>query len=208
MTLTLIFNFTARNGKLQTAPLVTVRSTCEEYKYNSISAINAITKHLFLAKCQANFLRAKKESLKVNEVLVLGNFAGNYQLLVQVKSKVTIGAKNTAHYTHLLYILLRVMEIINLILFVSSLMITTMIQISFIKYKQSLLITLKKTFQLWIRSISLKAVLNNIRTTKTLICVIISKISTWMLSGYSLQLVMASHHAMVLGHLLNIIRKM
>ena len=163
---------------------------------------------MFLAKCQANFLRAKKESLKVNEVLVLGNFAGNYQLLVQVKSKVTIGAKNTAHYTHLLYILLRVMEIINLILFVSSVMITTMIQISFIKYKQSLLITLKKTFQLWIRSISLKAVLNNIRTTKTLICVIISKISTWMLNGYSLQLVMASHHAMVLGHLLNIIRKM
>ena len=163
---------------------------------------------MFLAKCQANFLRAKKESLKVNEVLVLGNFAGNYQLLVQVKSKVTIGAKNTAHYTHLLYILLRVMEIINLILFVSSLMITTMTQISFIKYKQSLLITLKKTFQLWIRSISLKAVLNNIRTTKTLICVIISKISTWMLNGYSLQLVMASHHAMVLGHLLNIIRKM
>ena len=30
-------------------------------------------------------------------------------------------------------------------------MITTMIQILFIKYKQSLLITLKKTFQLWIR---------------------------------------------------------
>ena len=128
--------------------------------------------------------------------------------LCKMKSKVTIGAKNNAHYTHLLYILLRVMEIINLILFVSSLMITTMIQISFIKYKQSLLITLKKTFQLWIRSISLKAVLNNIRITKTLICVIISKISTWMLNGYSLQLVMASHHAMVLGHLLNIIRKM
>ena len=165
---------------------------------------------MFLAKCQANFLRAKKESLKVNEVLVLGNFAGNYQLLVQVKSKVTIGAKNTAHYTHLLYILLRVMEIINLILFVSSVMITTMIQISFIKYKQSLLITLKKTFQLWITSsISLTAVLNNIRIAKTLLtCVIISKISVWMLNGYSLQLVMASHHAMVLGHLLNIIRKM
>ena len=74
--------------------------------------------------------------------------------LCKMKSKVTIGAKNTAHYTHLLYILLRVMEIINLILFVSSVMITTMIQISFIKYKQSLLITLKKTFQLWIKSIN------------------------------------------------------
>ena len=85
VTLTLIFNFTARNGKLQTAPLVTVRSTCEEYKYNLISAINAITKHLFLAKCQANFLTAKKESLKVNEVIVLEDFAENYQFLAQDK---------------------------------------------------------------------------------------------------------------------------
>ena len=48
-----------------------------------ISAINAITKHLFLAKCQANFLRAKKESLKANEVNVLGDFAENYKFLVQ-----------------------------------------------------------------------------------------------------------------------------
>ena len=45
------------------ASLVTVTSTCEEYKDTLISAIIAITKHLFLTKCQANFLRAKKESL-------------------------------------------------------------------------------------------------------------------------------------------------
>ena len=126
--------------------------------------------------------------------------------LCKMKSKATIGVKNTAHYTHSLYILLRVMEIFNTILFVSSLMITTTIQILFIKYKQSLLITLKKTFQLWIRSsISLTAVLNNIRIAKTLlICVIISKILIWMLNGYSLQLVMATHHAMVLGDLSNV----
>ena len=48
-----------------------------------ISAINAITKHSLLAKCQVNFLRAKKESLKVNERIVFGNFAENYQFLVQ-----------------------------------------------------------------------------------------------------------------------------
>ena len=35
--------------------LVTVTSTCEEYKDTLISAVNAITKHLFLVKCQANF---------------------------------------------------------------------------------------------------------------------------------------------------------
>ena len=45
--------------------------------------INAITKDSFLAKCQANFLRAKKESLKVTKVIVLGDFAENYQFLGQ-----------------------------------------------------------------------------------------------------------------------------
>ena len=63
-----------------------------------------------------------------------------------------------------------------------------------------------QTILVWIRSISLTAVLNNIRIAKTLlICVIISKISIWMLNGYFLQLVMASHRAMVLGDLLNVI---
>ena len=42
-----------------------------------------MAKHSFLAKCQANFLRAKKESQKANEVIVLGGFAKNYQFLVQ-----------------------------------------------------------------------------------------------------------------------------
>ena len=60
------------------ASLVTVTSTCEEYKDTLISAINTITKLSFLAKCQANFLRAKKESLKANEVIVLGDFTENY----------------------------------------------------------------------------------------------------------------------------------
>ena len=49
-----------------------------------ISAINGKAKHLFLTKCQANFLKAKKESLKVNKVIVvLGDFADNYQFLVE-----------------------------------------------------------------------------------------------------------------------------
>ena len=65
------------------ASLATVTSTCEKYNDTLISAINAITKHLFLVKCQANFLRAKKESLKANEMIVLGDFAENYQFLVQ-----------------------------------------------------------------------------------------------------------------------------
>ena len=110
---------------------------------------------------------------------------------------------------HLLYILFTVMEIFNPILLVSFLMIATTIQILFIKYKQSLLITLKKTFQLWIRSsISMTAVLNNWRIAETLlVCIIISKIWIWMLNGYFLQLVMASHQAIVLGDLWNVIYK-
>ena len=110
---------------------------------------------------------------------------------------------------HLLYILFTVMEIFNPILLVSFLMIATTIQILFIKYKQSLLITLKKTFQLWIRSsISMMAVLNNWRIAETLlVCIIISKIWIWMLNGYFLQLVMASHQAIVLGDLWNVIYK-
>ena len=70
--------------------LATVTSAFEEYKNTLISnknnntlIINAITKHSFLAKCQANFLRAKKESLKVTKVIVLGDFAENYQFLGQ-----------------------------------------------------------------------------------------------------------------------------
>ena len=57
---------------------VTLTSTFEENKNTLISALNTITKHLVLAKCQADFLRANKESLKANEVIVLGGFTGNY----------------------------------------------------------------------------------------------------------------------------------
>ena len=65
------------------ASLVTVTSTCEEYNDTLISTINAITKHLVSAKCQANFLRAKKESPKANEEIVLEDLAENYPFLVQ-----------------------------------------------------------------------------------------------------------------------------
>ena len=63
--------------------LITVISTCEECKDTLMSAVNAITKRSFLARCLANFLRAKNESLRVSEVIVLGDFAENSQFLVQ-----------------------------------------------------------------------------------------------------------------------------
>ena len=83
MTLILIFNLTSHNGKLQTASLVTGSSTCDKYKDNLTSAINAIAKHSFLVKCQTNFLKVKRESLKANEVIVLGDFVEYNQFLVQ-----------------------------------------------------------------------------------------------------------------------------
>ena len=165
MTLILIFSFTTHNRKLQTVSLVTVTSTCEEYKDTLISAINAITEHSLLAKSQANFVRAKKESLKANEVIVLGDFVENYQFLLQDETQSYHWSKE--YYTHLLYVLLTMMEICNTTLLGLSLMIRTSVQSFFIKYKQSLLITLKKTLQFWIRSsISLTAVLDNIRIAK------------------------------------------
>ena len=57
------------------ASLVTDTSTCKEYKDTLISAINTITKHMFLAKCQANFLK----------VIVLGDSPETYQFFVQDK---------------------------------------------------------------------------------------------------------------------------
>ena len=185
--------------------MVTVTSTWEEYKDTLVSAINAIIKHSFLAKCQDNFLRAKKESLKANEVIVLRDFVKNYQFLVQ-------GEIQSYHWSKEYCTLLPVVVHFtdgdgniqhNPLCLISD---DNNHNTNFVYKIQSLLIALKKTFQLWIRSsASLTAVLNNIRTAKTiLICVIISKISAWMLNGYSLQLVMASHHAMVLGDLLNV----
>ena len=118
--------------------------------------------------------------------------------LCKMKSKVTI----EAHHTPSLYVLLRVIEIFNTVLCFSSGDNNPHTNFAY----KTILVDYLKDLQLWIKSsISLTAVQNNIRITKTsLICVIISKISIWMLNGYSLQLVMASHHAMVLRDLLNV----
>ena len=48
-----------------------------------INSINNLTRHSYLAKAQARYVKSKKESLGVNEVMVLGDFAENYQYLIQ-----------------------------------------------------------------------------------------------------------------------------
>ena len=42
-----------------------------------------MTKHSFLAKCQVNFLKSKKELLLPNMAIVLSDFAENYKLVIK-----------------------------------------------------------------------------------------------------------------------------
>ena len=49
---------------------------------NGIPLIDKLTTHSYLAKCQAQYLNDKKQSLH-SAVLVLGDFAENYQFLIQ-----------------------------------------------------------------------------------------------------------------------------
>ena len=65
------------------ATLVTMTTTCEEFKETLVDTINSLTTHSYLAKCQAKFLKTTKESLLHNEAIVLGDFAENYQFVVQ-----------------------------------------------------------------------------------------------------------------------------
>ena len=57
-------------------------TTCQEYKDVLIDAIDELTKHSYLAKCQAQYLNDKKQSLRSEEALVLGDFGENYQFLI------------------------------------------------------------------------------------------------------------------------------
>ena len=65
------------------AALATLTMTFEEYKEHLSDSINNLTQHSYLAKAQARYVKSKKESLGANEVMVLGNFAENYQYLIQ-----------------------------------------------------------------------------------------------------------------------------
>ena len=57
------------------ASLTTVTRTCKEYKDVLIDAIDKLTKHSYLAKCQAQYLNDKKQALR-------SGFAENYQFLI------------------------------------------------------------------------------------------------------------------------------
>ena len=48
-----------------------------------VEKLNTLTTHSYIAKAQAKYLKKCKEELKENEVIVLGNFAENYQFVIQ-----------------------------------------------------------------------------------------------------------------------------
>ena len=62
---------------------LTAITTWEECKDVFIDAIDKSTKHSYLAMCQAQYLNDKKQSLRSEEASVLGDFAENYQFLIQ-----------------------------------------------------------------------------------------------------------------------------
>ena len=59
--------------------LTTIITTYKEYKNVLFDAIE----HSYLAKCQAQYLNDKKQSLRSEEAIVLGDFAENYQFHIQ-----------------------------------------------------------------------------------------------------------------------------
>ena len=54
-----------------------------EYKELVITAVNSLKVHSYLAKCQARYLKSKKINLTVYEVIVLVDFAENYNFIIQ-----------------------------------------------------------------------------------------------------------------------------
>lgn len=48
-----------------------------------VKRIDNLTSHSFIAKCQAKFLKDLKEEIQPNECIVLGDFAENYEFVVQ-----------------------------------------------------------------------------------------------------------------------------
>ena len=125
---------------------------------------------MFLAKCQANFLRAKKESLQADELIVLGDFIKNYQFLVldEIQSYHWSKEYCTLHPLVVYFIDSDGNIQHNSLCIISD---DNNHNTNFVYKIQTILVDYLKTFQLWIRSsILLVAVLKNIRITKPLLC--------------------------------------
>lgn len=63
--------------------LITQTVNVDEYKELVIESINGLTAHSYIAKCQAKYLKELKTNLKEDECIILGDFAENYEFVVQ-----------------------------------------------------------------------------------------------------------------------------
>ena len=63
--------------------LVNLTETTTDFIDIIIKKLQKLTAHSYIAKCQAVYLTKVKKELKSNEVVVLGDFAENYQFVVQ-----------------------------------------------------------------------------------------------------------------------------
>ena len=55
----------------------------DEFISRLVEKLSTLTTHLYIAKAQAKYLKKCKEELRENEVIVFGDFAENYQLVIQ-----------------------------------------------------------------------------------------------------------------------------
>lgn len=61
-----------------------------------VEKLNTLTAHSYIAKTQAKYLKKCEEKLKENEVIVLGDFAENYQFIIQGEIKDFTGTSSHA----------------------------------------------------------------------------------------------------------------
>ena len=80
-----IRNSISINGRAQSTQLITLTVKIEEYKNLVIECIEELTahSHSYISKCQTKYLENLKENLSDNECIVLGDFAENYEYIVQ-----------------------------------------------------------------------------------------------------------------------------
>ena len=74
--------FVFNNGKQQTK-MFTQMMPVGEFAEQLVETIDALTPHSYIAKCQANYLKASKKGITEKTALVLGDFAENYTFDVQ-----------------------------------------------------------------------------------------------------------------------------
>ena len=58
-------------------------ATCKEYKETLTDIIDDLTRHSYITKCQAQYLKMTKETLGGNEATTIEDLAEYYQLLIQ-----------------------------------------------------------------------------------------------------------------------------